>query len=86
MPDPLEAAPPRTIIRNIAWLVAWDETARSHVYRRDVDLTIDGDTISGIGAAASDHQGVEIDGMLRIVPQRHPYRHGVTRRQCPLGG
>jgi len=62
MPDPLEAAPPRTIIRNIAWLVAWDETARSHVYRRDVDLTIDGDTISGIGAAESDHRGVEIDG------------------------
>ena len=37
MPNPLEPAPPRQIIRNTAWLVAWDETARSHVYRRDVE-------------------------------------------------
>ena len=63
MPDPLEPAPPRQIIRNAAWLVAWDETARSHVYRRDVDLTIEGETIDAIGPAGQGHgDAVEIDG------------------------
>jgi hypothetical protein len=54
MPNPLEPAPPWLIIRNTAWLVAWDETARSHVYRRDVDLTIEGETIAAIGPAGQD--------------------------------
>ena len=59
MPDPLEPAPPRQIIRN----VAWDETARSHVYRRDVDLTIEGETIAAISPAGQGHgDAVEIDG------------------------
>jgi cytosine/adenosine deaminase-related metal-dependent hydrolase len=64
MPDPLEPAPPRKIIRNAAWLVAWDETAQSHCYRRDVDLTIEGETIAAIGPTEpADHRdAVEIDG------------------------
>src|SRR5882672_4859396 len=40
MTNPLAPAPSRTIIRNAAWLVAWDAAAQSHVYRRDVDLMI----------------------------------------------
>ncbi len=28
MPNPLPPAPPRTIIRNAAWIVAWDEAVR----------------------------------------------------------
>ena len=62
MPASPEAVPPRTRIRNIAWLVAWDEVAQSHVYRRDVDLTIEGETIAEIGAAQPDDDAVEIDG------------------------
>jgi hypothetical protein len=64
MPDPLEPALSRKIIRNAAWLVAWDEAALSHVYRRDVDLTIEGDTIAAIGPyRPADHgDAVEIDG------------------------
>jgi len=53
MPDPLEPAPPRKIIRNAAWLVAWDEATQSHCYRRDVDVAIEGETIAAIGPAAS---------------------------------
>ena len=51
MPEPLQPAPPRQIIRNATWLVAWDEAAQSHVYRRDVDLTVEGDTVAAIGPA-----------------------------------
>jgi hypothetical protein len=38
-------------IRNAAWLVAWDEVTQSHVYRRDLDLTIERDRIAAIGSA-----------------------------------
>ena len=51
MREPLQPAPPRQIIRNAAWLVAWDEVTQSHVYRRDLDLTIERDTIAAIGSA-----------------------------------
>jgi len=63
MPEPLDPAPLRKILRNAAWLVAWDEAAHSHVYRRDVDLTIEGDTFAVIGPAEpADQRGaVEID-------------------------
>ena len=61
MPEPLQPAPPRRIIRNASWLVAWDQAVQSHVYRRDVDLTVEGDTVAAIGPA--DHaDAVEIDG------------------------
>jgi cytosine/adenosine deaminase-related metal-dependent hydrolase len=67
MTNALAPAPSRTIIRNAAWLVAWDAAAQSHVYRRDVDLMIEGDTIAAVGPAgpsgAGDHSdAVEIDG------------------------
>jgi cytosine/adenosine deaminase-related metal-dependent hydrolase len=64
MPDPPEPAPARQIIRNAPWLVAWDEAARSHVYRRDVDLRIEGETIAAIDPAtpADRRDAVEVDG------------------------
>jgi 5-methylthioadenosine/S-adenosylhomocysteine deaminase len=64
MPEPLQPAPPLQIIRSPTWLVAWDEAAQSHVYRRDVELTVEGDTIAAIGPAGpADHAAaVEIDG------------------------
>jgi len=42
----------KIIIRNVAWLVAWDEAGQSHCYRRDVDLAIEGDTIAKPGRIA----------------------------------
>ncbi len=64
MREPLQPAPPRQIIRNAAWLVAWDEVTQSHVYRRDLDLTIERDTIAAIGSAApaDNADAVEIEG------------------------
>jgi len=64
MADLPQPVTPRKIVRNIAWLVAWDEAAQRHVYRRDVDLTIEGNIIASIGPAGHHEQGeaVEIDG------------------------
>ena len=64
MREPLQPAPPRQIIRNAAWLVDWDEVTQSHAYRRDVDLTIERDTIVAIGSAGpgDNADAVEIEG------------------------
>lgn len=51
-----------TIIRNAAWVVAWDAAAASHVYRRDTDVAFTGDRITAIGAALPQPDAVEIDG------------------------
>src|SRR5215831_19193234 len=64
MADLPQPVTPRKIVRNIAWLVAWEEAAQHHVYRRDVDLTIEGEIIASIGPAGHDEhsEGVEIEG------------------------
>ena len=48
----------------MSFAVAWDEASQSHVYRRDVDLTIEGGTIAAIGPAAPEglDDAAEIDG------------------------
>jgi 5-methylthioadenosine/S-adenosylhomocysteine deaminase len=90
MPEPLQPAPPRQIIRSATWLVAWDEAAQSHVYRRDVDLTVEGDMVAAIGPAGpADHaDAVEIDGRgfavlpgfvnLHAHPSSEPMLKGLT--------
>src|SRR5436309_518462 len=62
MPEPTDAASPTTIIRNAAWLVAWDEVAGTHVYRRDADLAFTGDIITATGSVVPSADAVEIDG------------------------
>ena len=84
MPDPLEPALPRTIIRNAAWYAA----AKAHVYHRDVDLATEGDTITAIGPALSaDYSdAVEIDGRgFAILPgfvdmHAHPSSEPMLKR------
>ena len=39
----------KTIIRNAAWVVCWDEGTKSHVYRRDVDVAFADGAITAIG-------------------------------------
>jgi cytosine/adenosine deaminase-related metal-dependent hydrolase len=90
MPEPLQATPPRKIVRHAAWLVAWDEAAQSHCYRRDVDLVIEGETIVAIGPAGSadDPNALAIDGRgfailpgfvdLHAHPSSEPMLKGLT--------
>jgi cytosine/adenosine deaminase-related metal-dependent hydrolase len=59
-----------TVIRNAAWVIAWDEGRHSHVYRRDIDVAFAGDRITTVGrvpdGATAAH---EIDGRgLLVMP------------------
>ena len=42
-----------TVIRNAAWVIAWDEELGKQVYRRDVDLAFTGDRITFLGGQFS---------------------------------
>jgi 5-methylthioadenosine/S-adenosylhomocysteine deaminase len=76
-----------TVIRNADWVIAWDEAAAHHVYRRDVDVAFVDDMISFVGRdypAAADRV---IDGRDRLVlpglidihshPEHEPLYRGV---------
>ncbi len=77
----------RTVIRNADWVVAWDEDALRHVYRRNVDIAFTDNTITFVGR---DYPGAAermIDGKDRLVlpglidihahPQHEPLYRGV---------
>jgi hypothetical protein len=54
------------------------------VYRRDVDLTIEGDTVTAIGPAgpATDADTVEIDAGLRSCPALSMFTRTPRRSRC----
>jgi 5-methylthioadenosine/S-adenosylhomocysteine deaminase len=76
-----------TVIENAAWVIAWDEAAGRHVYRRNIDLAFTDDRIAFIGR---DYAGVVdkvIDGSQRCVipglidihshPEHEPLYRGI---------
>ena len=76
-----------TVIRNADWVVAWDEKAGRHVYRRNIDIAFAGNTIIFVGSnypAAADQV---IEGTDRLVlpglidihshPEHEPLYRGV---------
>ncbi len=79
---------PTTVFRNCAWVVAWDATRASHVYRRNIDVAIRASEIvfvdKGYGGAAD----AEVDCTQRLVlpglvnihthPTSEPLRKGIT--------
>jgi cytosine/adenosine deaminase-related metal-dependent hydrolase len=77
-----------TVIRNAAWVVAWDDERQGHVYRRDIDVAFTGKDIAFIGAGYQGPAEVEIDGRERMVmpglvnihthPTSEPLRKGIT--------
>src|SRR5690242_13786424 len=82
---------PTTLIRNAAWVVAWDAGHGRHAYRRNVDLVFNGDCIVhlGPGYAGPDNAPAEtvIDGANRAVipglvnihshPEHEPLYRGI---------
>jgi len=38
-----------TVIRDSAWIVAWDAANQRHAYLRDADVVFTGDTIVHVG-------------------------------------
>jgi 5-methylthioadenosine/S-adenosylhomocysteine deaminase len=76
-----------TVIRNADWVVAWDEGAGHHVYRRDVDIAFADGTIGFVGRNYPGAADRVIDGGDRLVlpglidihshPEHEPLYRGV---------
>ncbi len=68
-----------TCIRNAAWVAAWDEGVRTHVYLKDADVVFTGNTIDFVGKGYDAGANEEIDGSnLFVMPglvnlHCHPY-------------
>src|SRR5690348_8970234 len=56
-----------TVIKNAAWVIAWDEASARHVYRRGVDVAFADDRISFVGRGFAEPADVTIDGKDRMV-------------------
>lgn len=56
-----------TAIRNADWAIAWDEAAHCHVYRRDVDIVFDGNTLTHVGPDYRGAVDAMVDGRRRLV-------------------
>ena len=58
-----------TVIRNAAWVIAWDDRQGRHTYRRDVDVAFTGDRVSHIGPGYAGPADRVIDGgKLLVMP------------------
>ncbi len=58
-----------TLIRNVEWAIAWDESAARHVYRKDIDVAFDDDTIAHVGPDFRGDAETTIDGRgLMVMP------------------
>ena len=78
---------PTTLIKNAAWLIAWDEAAERQVYRRDIDLAFTDDRISFLGRDFPGRADRIIDGGGRVVipglidihshPEHEPLYRGI---------
>ena len=53
---------PTTLIKNAAWVVAWDEAASRHAYRRGVDIAFADDRIVFVGKEFAGAADRVIDG------------------------
>ena len=56
-----------TVIRDAAWVAAWDPQHDRHVYRRDVDVAFTGDRIVHLGPRYEGAVTREVDGRERFV-------------------
>ena len=76
-----------TVIRNADWVIAWDEAAGRHVYRRSIDIAFSGGTIVFVGQNFPGTADRVIDGADRLVspglidihahPEHEPLYRGV---------
>ena len=76
-----------TVIRNADWVVAWDEIAGRHIYRRNIDIAFTDGTIVFVGPHYSGAADQVIDGSDRLIlpglidihshPEHEPLYRGV---------
>jgi len=56
-----------TVIRKAAWIIAWDEKAKSHIYLKNADLVFSDSLITFVGQDYSGPFNHEIEGKGRMV-------------------
>jgi cytosine/adenosine deaminase-related metal-dependent hydrolase len=76
-----------TLIKNAAWVIAWDEAQQRHVYRRNVDLAFTDDRIAHLGRDFAGQADRVIDGSGRMAmpglidihshPEHEPLYRGI---------
>src|SRR5207237_6315158 len=76
-----------TVIKNVDWVIAWDDTAGRHVYRRDIDVAFTDRTIVFVERNYPGTAERVIDGKDRLVlpglidihahPEHEPLYRGV---------
>jgi len=58
-----------TLVKNISWLVAWNEATKAHEYIRNADLVFAADTIVYVGEAYTGHFDAIVDASgLMVMP------------------
>ncbi len=72
----------RTRFRNASWLVAWED--QRHVYRRDIDLVIDGDAIVFVGQGYDGPCDLEVDATGKMLFDIFVYSYITTNRNFVL--
>ena len=76
-----------TVIKNAAWVIAWDEASARHIYRRGADVAFTDDRISFVGRGFGGAADRTIDGSERLVmpglidihshPEHEPLYRGI---------
>src|SRR5260370_39097191 len=76
-----------TVIKNAAWVIAWDEADARHVYRRNVDVAFTDDRVTFLGRGFTGTADRTIDGSMRLVtpglidihshPEHEPLYRGI---------
>ena len=56
-----------TVVRHCDWIVAWDETERTHAYLPGADLAFRGNTVAFVGRGYDGPADEEIDGRGRML-------------------
>lgn len=59
--------PETTVIRNAAWIIAWNADTQSHIFLHDGDVAFSGDRIIQVGGRFDGEATREIDGRNRLV-------------------
>src|SRR6185437_6895613 len=58
-----------TLIKNAEWVIAWDASDKRHVYRKNVDVAFDGDSITHVGPGFKGKADTTVDGSrLMVMP------------------
>lgn len=77
-----------TVIRKVAWVVAWDNVREQHLYRRNIDVAFADGVITYVGPSYDGPAETDLDGRERFLipglvnvhahPSSEPLRKGLT--------